>query len=371
MFRNHLRAGRSSTPINLALARLLTSAILAGGLLSNLAAMNLSPWPLEPFPSTWVVIATLGSLLLVFLGVYLPWTALLSSLLVGAWSLAEIQAAASPLGELLLACSVFLFLLALFDEQDELSLDGLRRTAKRGLDALNEHLKTRREHASTPLAGIVLLLAVAYLLHALVGAWSLGLPAAWTPQGFAALARVGIGLGLLAAVGLSEGRGFDGAVLFLVTFEAFRWAGTGALPPAWLALVVLLVDWERLLAHLQPHRALELVYDEDCLFCAQSLYAFKHLDALGNVRFFSQSDMPDKHARNDAIRPKEAMYASDGDTVHRGYHAFRRLFETLPLMLPVGLVMRLGPIARVGERVYGHVAKNRHRYATCAISPED
>ncbi|WP_372910304.1 thiol-disulfide oxidoreductase DCC family protein [Salinigranum sp.] len=139
-------------------------------------------------------------------------------------------------------------------------------------------------------------------------------------------------------------------------------------------LFLLFFTWDVLYRRLVSTRPVVVVYDEACFFCARSLYLFKYLDVNGTVTFYSQSDVPSEYAEredHDAVDYSRSMYlfTPDGRT-HEGYWAFRELLRQFRVFAPVTFAMDLGPVARVGERVYRRIAANRSTYFVCAVDPD-
>jgi predicted DCC family thiol-disulfide oxidoreductase YuxK len=139
-----------------------------------------------------------------------------------------------------------------------------------------------------------------------------------------------------------------------------------------LVLFALFVPWDRVLGGLARRDVLDVVFDENCYFCARSLYPFAHLDVANRVRVYSQSDLPARYAARSDADYGAAMYAfREGDpTAHEGYDAFRELIRQLGGW-PVWFLMGLPGVSHVGRPIYRYVARNRSTYFVCSLELPD
>ena len=114
--------------------------------------------------------------------------------------------------------------------------------------------------------------------------------------------------------------------------------------------------WDSLAGRLQRGRSFTIVYDNDCSFCARALLLLKRCDVVGGLRFIGPADSGAPQGHN----YDEAMFVFDeSGRAFRGYDGFVELFFYLGLTKPVAWFMALSPVAVVGRRLYGWVARNR------------
>jgi predicted DCC family thiol-disulfide oxidoreductase YuxK len=118
----------------------------------------------------------------------------------------------------------------------------------------------------------------------------------------------------------------------------------------------------------------DVVYDGLCLFCVRTIRMLRPLDVLGRVSFHDANDRQAVVGRFPALAEADlddAMYAIDGSgRRYRGFYAFRRLAWALPAVWWLIPLLYLPGMSFVGERVYGHVARNRSRLG-CRIDDAD
>ena len=133
----------------------------------------------------------------------------------------------------------------------------------------------------------------------------------------------------------------------------------------------LFVPWDRLYERVVSDRPLDLVFDERCLFCARSLLPLQLLDVNEAVTFYTQRDAPARYRERADVDFEGAMYVFDEDGVaYASYDAFRELLRQYRVCFPLVSLMGLGPVARVGRRVYASVAATRSRHFECAVEPD-
>jgi len=129
-----------------------------------------------------------------------------------------------------------------------------------------------------------------------------------------------------------------------------------------------LVAWDSLAHRLQSGRNLTVVYDENCAFCMRVLLLAKSCDVAGGLRFIGPSDS----GAPQGYDYDEAMFVFDeSGRAFRGYEGFVELFFYLGLTKPVAWFMALSPVAVLGRRLYGWVARNRSCVSGgCRVSQE-
>ena len=108
-----------------------------------------------------------------------------------------------------------------------------------------------------------------------------------------------------------------------------------------------------------------VVYDAQCAFCAKTLRALRRLGVLHDCLVLDGNDP----ARAIAAYPQlagadfeTAMFAVVGGGVYRGYDAVEVLLRRTKPTAPLVMLLRVPPVASVGRRVYGYVARNRRRF---------
>ena len=114
---------------------------------------------------------------------------------------------------------------------------------------------------------------------------------------------------------------------------------------------------------------LVVLFDGKCAFCIRSLRPIQQCDRRGNLMFVDANDPAAVGPYLSALGTadlSEAMFVIDGDDVHRGYFAFRRLMWNSPFTWPL-IPFFYFPFASsfFGTRIYAWVARNRYRFG-CA-----
>ena len=111
-----------------------------------------------------------------------------------------------------------------------------------------------------------------------------------------------------------------------------------------------------------------LYFDGACGLCVRSTRVLRALDWLGRLEFRDQNTIPDGAlpVARDAAMQGIPMRTRDGRTLV-GYPATRRALLQTPLGCLSALVMYLPGVSHIGRSVYGRVAANRGRNATCTV----
>ncbi len=404
MFKNYIRNPRSKSPINLGFARIITSIYLIWKLLS-ISWGRIAEFPvLMPTPEPLlvgtivqnaVVVQWVAVGLLVFFGIglYTRVSAFLLSISVAYLGVTLASVNTSGLAQSFFLWAILLLLFALYAEQDRFSADGIRERSEAGIESLNEHLKSSPSpvYRQTPLAAFLAVFSTIYFGSGVakivvggpgwISATNLGRymtpPAGFAPAigelviqydllvTIAAAATILLEVGFIVVV--FTGILFSPFVLALIGFHTSIALVMGPIFLDFVLFLVLFLDWEGAVSKFERTNRIDLVYDERCFFCAQSLYLFKYLDVNDSVRFYSQSDAPADYTIRTDVELSEAMYLFRDGEAHRGYHAFRELCNHLGLLRPLGAVMAVTPVAAVGKRVYQYIAANRSRHFTCAV----
>ena len=112
-------------------------------------------------------------------------------------------------------------------------------------------------------------------------------------------------------------------------------------------------------------RARLVVWDDSCSFCKRCVSIGQRLDVWGAVRWVGSSSPAAYDGTG--VTPDAAAFAlqlvePDG-RVRSGYDAVRGVLEVVLGGFLIAPWMALPPVARIGERVYRHVAESR----TCAV----
>jgi len=110
---------------------------------------------------------------------------------------------------------------------------------------------------------------------------------------------------------------------------------------------------------------LTVVWDDSCTFCRGWVAWFRRLDWLGAVRLVPNSD--DAALDRLDVRREEADQALQlitDDSRAQGFRAVVGILEALPVSFLLAPLLRLWPIARIGDAVYRRVAGRR----SCGIT---
>jgi predicted DCC family thiol-disulfide oxidoreductase YuxK len=135
---------------------------------------------------------------------------------------------------------------------------------------------------------------------------------------------------------------------------------TGWLEPTYQLLVFSLVTLPLLILFLDAAPASHaVVWDDGCGFCATWVRWFRRLDWLAALRFVRRSELATSGvavSEDAAARALQLVYMR---RIHGGFAAVGRVLEILPISFLWAPLLRLPPIAWVGERVYRRVAQRR------------
>ncbi len=103
-----------------------------------------------------------------------------------------------------------------------------------------------------------------------------------------------------------------------------------------------------------------VIYDDGCGFCRRCVEVLKALDRRGGQRYEGLSN--EEALRETGIRAEEAereLKLAVGGEVYGGYDAIVEIVRTLPGGGLAGMVMGLGPMRRLGRKMYRAVAARR------------
>lgn len=402
---NYFAQDERPTPINSAAARILLSLFT----LWTLVMYEWAVFPLWPSP--------IGDMLSVFrhpaIFVHVEWIAavcglLVLSVLVGyrvrltAWGAAVLLTylgsvrhvyQPSHTSRILTTAALLFILIAVFAQEDKITVDQIRRTREWELNSLTSHLETAtgqyRHRAlkwglvvigffyfqagftklvfGKPIEWVQPASLGRYILFRLngdgtrfLGEFMLEYPLLLTTG---AVMTILIEVGFLLAVVLK--RRVWPFFLGVVGMHISIMFSVGPIFVDQLILLGVFAPWDSILEKFQSEERLVIVYDRHCFFCARSLHLFKFLDVSGNVTYYNQHNVPDEYD-DGKTNFENAMYAFRGSSSYRGYYAFKHLFRQIGFH-PVSAIMSLPGVKHVGERVYRHVADNRSRYFVCSV----
>ncbi len=200
--------------------------------------------------------------------------------------------------------------------------------------------------------------------------------------------QAGIGYGLLA---------FELVFLFVCCFRPFRvpllLIGTGFhigiilslnIYPfgfgmlAHYALLVPFAWWRCLGRMLRVEVAsLTVLYDELCPLCNRTVITVQHFDVCGAIAFKGLQTHAREYRALDRISDEHLLkdlYALDGKgSLHFGLDTYVRIFIGMIYLAPIGWLMKVPGINRVGRNIYRRIADSRARIACdegCAVKPE-
>ena len=141
-------------------------------------------------------------------------------------------------------------------------------------------------------------------------------------------------------------------------------------------------------------------YDADCRLCAAAVRWLRWADWRNRITWTAAQDaaiLPKGLTQNDLERSAYLVCAPGNNHVcatgdnhvratgdnhvcatgdnhvcatgdnHEGFFAFRRLHTSMPVLLPLGVLMWLPGVHLIGVPVYRLIADNRHRFSRCRI----
>jgi predicted DCC family thiol-disulfide oxidoreductase YuxK len=118
-----------------------------------------------------------------------------------------------------------------------------------------------------------------------------------------------------------------------------------------------------------PHQAVVL-YDGDCPLCRKTTAILNRLDWFGRLAFHNCRDaahIPANAAHLDAARMIQEMHVLTPDRRHAlaGFRAVRWIAGRIPLLWPLYPLLFVPGMARLGQRLYLWVARNRFHLVPC------
>jgi predicted DCC family thiol-disulfide oxidoreductase YuxK len=195
----------------------------------------------------------------------------------------------------------------------------------------------------------------------------------------AAYRNVEMALGVLVLVPflLVRRLALVGLVLFhLLSRALFDFGPYDAVMLAGAPLLLSSEDWRAIARFYQRRkRPLKVYFDADCGFCLMACRLLARFDLLSRLSF----DAGSSEAAPDQVRALSGETAvvvdeKTGDVFGKS-RAFAAVVSSLPMGAPLGWVLRLGPIARLLDRLYDKIAKNRASisvwfgYEACGVRP--
>lgn len=408
MFINYYLNPNRSSPVNLAVARILVGSWVLWKMWSSYWR-SVSMWPafatkstipfLTPFQQNFELLAfevvvTSLCLLGVIIGYRLAITGFLSAVTIG--HLSAVHYMVTNSSTTFLPAIYLILLFAIYRSEDVISLDSIRKTKSWSLQELNSCLQSTQRTTTYKLSALKWALIVVSLIYFFTGYAKISQGFGWISgeniaraivwestarvNGFTptteflfkhptlleivAIGTVVLEIGLLAAVLF----GFS-LTLFAVGLLSMHTGIALTMQIFFFDQYILFaafLPWDKLLARLESSTPLLIIYDEDCHFCARSLYLFKKLDLNDTVKFQPASDAPAEYVKRNDVDLSTAMYAIKDDVPYCGYAAFRHLIAHYSVFWPIVVLMGTAPIRCLGQRVYRVIAANRNRYFTCA-----
>lgn len=118
-----------------------------------------------------------------------------------------------------------------------------------------------------------------------------------------------------------------------------------------------------------PHRAVVL-FDGDCPLCRKTTSILRRLDWFGRLAFHNCRDtarIPANTAHLDAGRMIEEMHVltPDRSRALAGFRAVRWIAGRVPVLWPLYPLLFIPGMARLGQRVYLWIARNRFHLVPC------
>ena len=109
-------------------------------------------------------------------------------------------------------------------------------------------------------------------------------------------------------------------------------------------------------------------YDGECALCETARRWLSRLDVLGRVEWTAYQSLARPPHGLSWPELESAVWLDTGsERPVRGFYAFRKLALRLPPLTVVAPLLWLPGMARLGERVYGWVARNRCRLSSCFV----
>jgi len=253
-------------------------------------------------------------------------------------------------------------LLTVADAGAAISLDALRTKAQEDVLAWPTWLLRAQVSIVYGFAALaklnLTLLSGSVIAASLRRSGPLALPDAWrSAEPMMLLAILAICMEAFVAVALWSPRWRPAG---LVAGLALHAGITGWLSPTYQLFVFSLVLLPLYLTFLDTTaRSRVVVWDDGCSFCATWVRWFARLDWLQVLRFVPRSSLAGSGLPVSEEEAAVALQLVTGRRVYAGFAAVSRISELLPVSFLWAPLLRLPPVAAVGERVYRRVAARR------------
>ncbi|WP_179134013.1 thiol-disulfide oxidoreductase DCC family protein [Halobacillus massiliensis] len=120
------------------------------------------------------------------------------------------------------------------------------------------------------------------------------------------------------------------------------------------------------------------LYDDHCFLCRQTKKMLQPLDWFGFIKWQPLEQFVNDYKisyQSAEVLKKEIHIVTYKKEVKKGFEGMSYLFQKMPLLFPLGLVMNLPGASLVGAPIYRWIARNRYRLfkarcesSSCSIS---
>jgi predicted DCC family thiol-disulfide oxidoreductase YuxK len=104
--------------------------------------------------------------------------------------------------------------------------------------------------------------------------------------------------------------------------------------------------------------AVTVWFDGACPLCTREMALMRRLDRRARIRFVDVAD-PSTSCPIDRSELLARFHAEEQGRVLSGAAAFAAMWRAIPVLRPIGLLARLGPVERLLERMYIHFLRWR------------
>ncbi|HTL48346.1 MAG TPA: DUF393 domain-containing protein [Verrucomicrobiae bacterium] len=117
---------------------------------------------------------------------------------------------------------------------------------------------------------------------------------------------------------------------------------------------------------------LVLIYDAYCKLCRRTVAALRVVDVFARIDYISAQDKPQLQSHGLGHLNEQALmkdiHGVIAGRVWRGYEAYRKVAQRVPLLWPLVPFLYLPPVEALGKKIYRRIADSR----TCSIpEPKD
>lgn len=111
----------------------------------------------------------------------------------------------------------------------------------------------------------------------------------------------------------------------------------------------------------------QLVYDGTCAFCRAQMRLLQKLDWFGTIRFVPVAlarslKLPAEYTEERLLQAIHCVTTKG--KIYSGARAFRHACLGIPLLAPIAVLLWIPGAIHPAERLYGWIARNRHRIFT-------